>query len=180
MVNKYNYTALDGLVNINTLSPNKEYYYLVSKPKSLNPAAWGVEIAFYSLQKELLYHKKGSFANELPDKEVKHYTEQGDHNLPQGQRQEGIEFVRWSADGDLAYIFEYSVPSNYKHIFLDLTAKKIYSLEYKRENDFFVPPGFTRDYFNDILSKYNFGSKSTINDNPSKSIFVNKWYPIIK
>ena len=179
MVKQYNYTALGGLVNINTLSPNKEYYYQVSKPKSLNPAAWGVKIAFFNLKQGLLYHKKDKFANEVPSKDIKHSAEKGMFQLPKEQGLETIEFVRWSADGNMAYIFEYSIPSNYSHKFIDLREKKVYSLKYSRENDFFVPPGFSIDCFNEILSKYNISSESAINDKPTKNFLFDKWYPNI-
>ncbi len=69
MVEKYNHTVLGS--TINTLSPNKKYFYLVSKLKSLNPAAFGMKVAFFDVQGQLIYYKNDVYAQGLRDEQYK-------------------------------------------------------------------------------------------------------------
>ena len=54
-----------GLIDINTLSPNKLFYYKVKCAKELNKSAFGCPISFYEVADKLIYYKQDTFAHEL-------------------------------------------------------------------------------------------------------------------
>lgn len=107
---RYDYTDLDGFIRVNTLSPNARFYYRILKPREINFGNYGTEIAFFEVKDRLIYHRKDVFAHWLP-------------------ASDGIEFVEWTKDGNIAFFSEYSRDKVYDDICLDLSQRVSYRLD---------------------------------------------------
>ena len=118
----------DGLINLNTLSPNGLFYYKIKAAKELNKSAFGCPISFYDKTDKLIYYQKNTFAHELHSiKEQEYYRERMESNqyaLPFNEPI--IKLVSWSREGNVCYFLEYSEKStkrNYENIFLNFKFK---------------------------------------------------------
>jgi hypothetical protein len=182
MVEKYNYSTDDKLININTLSPCGKNFYRISKIKSLNPSAWGVKIAFLDIKNKLIFYQKNIFAHQLRDKKYDDYYFDNDYDykLPTVEDSDSLEFVRWSENGCISYILEWeykNIASTYTHKFIDLKNKKLYIKEVIDNEKFNVPHNFKMDFFKSTI--LTFESKSIINDKFQKKYLFNKWFPLV-
>lgn len=177
MVEKYNHTVLGSIIN--TLSPNKKYFYLVSKLKSLNPSAFGMEIAFLDMQGQLVYYQKNVYAQGLRDERYKdfYFNNENDYHFPE-IKEDSFELVKWSKDGSIAYIFEWKCENNnvtYMNKFIDLNKKIVYSKPYIKNENFIVPRNFEMSFFKTNILNYK--KEIIVNDTFKKRYFFNKWYP---
>ena len=126
---KFLYQYSGSLIQTNTLSPSGKFYYKLQKPNSINPASFACRIAFYDVNEELLYHRQKTYAHEIHDKdEVESLTLQmklgGSYQI-ENERPEhkSLELVRWSKQGNVAYILEYIIETHspiYESVFLHL------------------------------------------------------------
>lgn len=105
-MNEQMFRYKDGLVDIFTLSPNKNYYYKIRKPQSLNPSAFGCKIAFYSINGLLIYHHSKVFTHELHNNkelgEIKEKFLSSNYKFINTPNQPSLEFVKWSLQGNIA------------------------------------------------------------------------------
>ena len=120
--NKFKYKALKGLVNIDTLSPNKKLFYKIQKPFDFYWGCFVAKIAFYSVDRELLYYDSEFNANHL-----------GSLNVDN----EKLNFVNWSTDGTLAFFNErkYDDINVLYDTLIDFEESVVFKIEVgKREN----------------------------------------------
>lgn len=109
MEEDFSYRSLGGLVNIVTLSPSKEFYYRIRRPRLINKANYGCCIAFYDIQGNLVYHHRRARAHWL---------------APFDQ----VHFVKWSQKGRFALFHEYARGLLDDYVFLDLYRQQLYRL----------------------------------------------------
>ena len=116
---KYTYIALKGFVEINTQSPNGNFYYKITKPYDRYWGCFVCKIAFYKTDGTLIYHNPEFQANFL--------------NKPNSEK---LEFVNWSECGDFAFINERAVNdlNEFYFVLLDLKRKRKYKLKDYEDN----------------------------------------------
>lgn len=114
---RFTYKALGKLVNINTLSPNGNYYYKIQSPREINMGNYGGKIAFYEKNKTLLYHRNDCIAHGIPPGEV-------------------IEFVSWSRQGNMAHFYEFKRNYIYDIVFLDFDNNISFRLNQLNNDEF--------------------------------------------
>lgn len=160
---KFKYRDLDGLINIITLSPSFEFYYQVQKPVSINMSNFACLIAFYNMNGNLIYHRSSVMA---------HWLEPWNT----------IEVVRWSKEGDMAYMYEYNRNEVYESVFLNLSQQVCYRINELEDNFNLVNSLNIRNMSYDetsIIKKLqNLGYQSQpliVDDLPKSSL--NKWHP---
>jgi len=167
MLNRFQYKTKEGVININTLSPNMEFYYRIQRLRSLNPSAFGAKIAFFSIDNELLYYNKNRYSHELrclPNE------------ISESISEESIHLVKWSSDGNIVYILEYYMSENFD-TFIDLRKRIIISKKNHRYDSFIVPNSFSNDFLSQLMKKYEFKKERIKNDIFSENYFFNKWFP---
>ena len=135
----FNYFYKNGWIDINTLSPNEEFFYKLQHPIALNKSAFGCKVAFYSIKNELIYHKNEFYAHELHTKEeienIKDAIKIGRFDLIKPQL--NMEFVKWSIEGNMVFFWEYSSWNDLKSfesVFINLREKYCYRVD-EIEND---------------------------------------------
>ena len=187
------FTYSYGVINVNTLSPSKQFFYKLQKPKSLNPAAFGCKIVFYDISNELVYHRKKVYAYELHDKEeIEKGRKAMEAGMPYNESHtKKIELVRWSRQGNVAYFLEYFNWNDYNildSVILNLKNRVCYRIN-ELENHFQIIDQLKLEdgVFNEnetIESLESWGVKPGIffKDKIKKSglsslISNNKWYP---
>jgi hypothetical protein len=118
MTSTSNYTISvfpkDNRIIIFTLSPNRQYFYKIKTPKEFYKGAFCSQIAFFEINKNLLYHKQNQ------------YGQFGfNDNKP-------WEIVSWSKSGNIAYFVERdSLDSNLLyHILIDLKNREVSRTEF--------------------------------------------------
>lgn len=115
------YRGLNGLVNIDTLSPSGNYYYKVQKPISINMSNFACKIAFYNIDGVLIYYRKDALAHWL-------------------EPSQNIEVVKWSSEGNLVYFYEYKRDAIYDSVFLHLKDKYCFRID-ELKNDVEIVKG---------------------------------------
>lgn len=166
----YSYQNADGLIDIFTLSPNKEYYYRVQKPVSINMSNFACKIAFYNSDDQLLYFRNNTFAHWLKPWQT-------------------INLVIWSKQGNMAYFYEYARNNVYESVFLNLKERYCYRID-ELQNNFVIINGLQlkdREYDEDDvvreLQNAGINQYPLIKDELPASSFLdrlfskNKWYP---
>jgi hypothetical protein len=119
----------NGWININTLSPNNNYFYRITKPIELNKSASGCHISFFTIDGTLLYNRNlNFFAHELHSSEeikiLRNKLRSGAIDLP---TEENLQLAKWSIEGNLIYILEYSQTyRSYESVILNLKEKYCY------------------------------------------------------
>ncbi len=194
--NSFRYKSSDGIININTLSPSKSYYYIVRPPEELNKAAFGCKIAFYTIDKKLLYYRKKTYSHELHNKkEIASYRE----IMEAGKSFRNVlppkmEIVLWSGKGNVAYMLEHyrgNYDELYESVFLNLRELYCYRIDEIRDN-FKIVDGLElkdREYDEEEvikkLEELGLAKQPLIKDNiPKRSLLdnvlnTNKWYPAL-
>lgn len=126
---KFKYRSKDGWVNVNTLSPSGRWYYQIKMPVSLNPAAFGCRIAFFSIDGKLFYNRNKHYAHELhSEKEIQESLtalQNGLIRTPQAET-EPLAFVKWSEEGNMAFFREYSLEGDfsfYEDVFINFSER---------------------------------------------------------
>lgn len=107
-IEKFNYLALGGLIDINTLSPNRQFYYRLLKPKEITFGNYGTKLAFYDKSGSLLYHRSGVYSHEIKMSDNK------------------IGFVNWSVDGIMAYLLEFQKGEINEDLFINMVTQECY------------------------------------------------------
>ena len=188
----YHVNINKGLIDINTLAPNKLFYYKVKHAKELNKSAYGCPISFYNVAQELIYYKQNTFAHELHSIKERNYyrkmMETNDKNLP--LTEPVIKLVNWSKQGNWCYLLEYSeigAIKSYQNIFLDLKNKCSYRIDDLIDNRKFVNDNDVIDSAFDeniILRKLelenincDYSIPDKINDGLLDNLYKSQWYP---
>lgn len=193
-----NYFITLDLIRTNALSPNHNYFYKINEPISLNPSAFGSKTAFFSLPDErLIYYNSNVVLHEL------HLKEEIDKNYIQMLRKKTfdmkpkenlLDFVWWSLQGNMSYFLEYRIGRNYQpiynSIFLHLYEGYYYSID-ECKNNFAIINNLKlkdREYDEVVIIKklQDLGLKKypVLKDNIFKRDFIdklfnkNKWYPM--
>jgi len=193
-----NYFITLDLIRTNALSPNHNYFYKINEPISLNPSAFGSKTAFFSLPDErLIYYNSNVVLHEL------HLKEEIDKNYIQMLRKKTfdmkpkenlLDFVWWSLQGNMSYFLEYRIGRNYQpiynSIFLHLYEGYYYSID-ECKNNFAIINNLKlkdREYDEEVIIKklQDLGLKKypVLKDNIFKRDFIdklfnkNKWYPM--
>ena len=160
---------MDGLVDINTLSPNENFWYKIQKPFDATMGNFVSRIAFFDINEKLIYHRKDAFAHWLK---------------PWHQ----IEFVKWSRQGNMAYFYEFKINSIYDSVFLNLKDEISFRID-ERKNDFAIVESLNlRNWYydeNEVLQKLEslkIFKRSLYTDPVNKSLLDrivnrNNWYP---
>lgn len=187
--NSFNYKSREGLVNINTLSPSGNFYYLVQEPRSLNPASFGCKIAFFRIDNKLIFHNKNSYAHELHNKEEVEAIR--NQKVIDPYSTASLELVKWSYEGNMCYILEY-YPSNevirYESVFINLKDSYCFRIDELINNHQIIDSLKLKDknYNEESLIKtlIQFGvRKEALLCDPIKRFQIfgkNRWYPQIK
>ncbi len=190
---KYRYKDINGLIDVNTLSPCGKFYYKLQAPVALNPSAFGCKVAFFTIHDELLYHRRKMFAHELHDKSELERERQkmNSYNFSEQGDNKTIEIVRWSKGGNMVYFLEHlSWNQNkvFNSVFINLKDKFCYRIN-ELDNDFEIVTQLEikNEFYdeNEIegkLNAYGFIKEKLIKDSIGNGLFGgmfwrNKWYP---
>jgi hypothetical protein len=134
MTSTSNYTIpvfpKDNTITISTLSPNGQYFYKIKTPKEFYKGAFCSQIAFFDIDKNLLYHKQNQY---------------GQFGFSENKP---WEIVSWSKSGNIAYFVERdSLDSNLLyHILIDLKNKEVSRTEF----DFTDKDKWTSELFHNL------------------------------
>lgn len=192
--NSFRYKSADGIIDVDTLSPSQLYYFVVRPPEELNKSAFGCKIAFYDINKNLLYYKKKTYAHELHNKrEIAYYreimeSEKSFKNIPSPK----MEIVLWSSNGNVAYMLEFSRGSDrgfYWSVFLNLRERYGYRID-ETQNNFkivdelnLIDGKYDEEEVMKKLEELGLAKQPLIKDNiPKRSLLdnvlnINKWHP---
>lgn len=99
-----------GLIIKDNFSPNGKFYYKIKFPVSLNPSAFGCEIAFFDRNDGLLYHNQDAYAHEVNDPadiEAKRIESLLPNKTSFPQQDPILRIATWSKQGNIVYILEY-------------------------------------------------------------------------
>ena len=192
----FQYKSPNGLVNVNTLSPSKSYFFRLKEPREINKSAFGCQLSFWRLADDrLLYYRGGSQAHEIHSKEeidlLRKKMENNEFD-PSISEQKSLVFVHWSNKGNLAYFIEVDRRQP-KEIFdsVILCLKDEYSFRIDELRNNFVlanEMGLTKNFFDEDsvlqrLSLLNYQKfplyKDTVTNNKLVSAIFpkQKWYP---
>jgi hypothetical protein len=103
----------DRTIKISTISPNGKFFYKIKEPKDLYWGLFCSPIAFFDIQGNLLYYKKGRFA-QFGLKRTKEW-----------------EAISWSSSGNFAFFIERNSPKSLRYILLDLVNKTVAETDFK-------------------------------------------------
>jgi len=170
LMESFFYTDLKGLIEINTLNPGKFFYYKVQRPISINMSNFACRIFFCNMNNSLIYYRHNVLA----------------HWLEPCQK---IELVKWSKQGNVAYLYEYQRNEVYESVFINLKEKYCYRID-EMKNNFEIVHNFNlrdREFDEDeIISKLGgigLQRQPLIKDEIPVANFLgrllnrNKWYP---
>lgn len=104
-------------VQIDTLSPNKKYYYKFQEPKDLYWGLFCCKLAFFNIDNEIIYYNSGQYAQCC-------WHKNNEWNL-----------VFYSESGYMAFFIERNSPKTLSHVFIDLANKKVYRKEFTNDGD---------------------------------------------
>lgn len=190
---KFNYISSDGLLNINTLSPNKQFFYKVKKVVELNKSAFGCKVSFYDYNDYLIYYRSNVFAYEIHDKYViKAASQTLKLDRSSIAQFHGIDVVKWSIQGNVVYILEFLNKDEtqiFDSVFINLKEQYCYRIN-EIENKFSLIDSLNladRTFDENIvlqkLGKNNFRKEELIKDDPHPTSFFgevlrsDRWYP---
>jgi len=186
------------LIRTNALSPNHNYFYKINVPSSLNPSAFGCKAAFFSLPHEsLIYYNSNVVLHELHLKEKidqKYQQMLKKKTFDMKPKENLLDFVWWSLQGNMSYFLEYKIGRNYEpiynSIFLHLYEGYYYSID-ESKNNFDIINSLKlkdREFDQEVITKklQDLGLKRhpVLKDKFFKRDFIdklfnkNKWYPI--
>ena len=161
--NKYQFSWGDNLLNLNSLSPNKKYFYQIQEPFDFYWGWFIAKISFLDINKNLIYYNSKYYA--CPIK-----SEIEDQN----------KYVSYSECGNYAYFSEFKDFKNSYHILIDLKEKKFKRLKKKSEREIFSI-NLSKDGFKneDLKIFQNTEWKSNIiNKRTERNLFFCKiWFP---
>ena len=157
---KFQYSKLKGFIDINTLSPNQQFYYKMSAINESSMAWWCCKIAFYDEANNLIYYRS----------DIKNAWQQPFNK---------VNFVKWSQDGNYALIFEFIRDQTNDFLLMDLANQIAFRINRKNENCTFLDD-LQNLYYNgtdiaDQILKLGGTSQKFVKD-PNNGLFQ-KWYP---
>ena len=103
---KYHFNWGDKLIEFNSLSPNGNFYYQITKPHDMYWGLFVARISFLDLNNNLIYLDSNNYANPLQD----------NSNAP-------ISYCKYSKDGNLAYYNQRVDLKTINHVLVDLKRK---------------------------------------------------------
>lgn len=186
---KFNIYYEKGWVDTNTLSPSGKFYYQIQKPVSLNKAAFGSRIAFFSSDRKLLYNRNENYAHELhsEDEIARMNTLLEINTIRNGNTQ--LKFVKWSTEGNMAFFREYKSMGKlvfYEDVFINLLAKYSFRLDTIKDKIFTekinpIDEAFSEIEIINLLDENGFTQYPLITDS-KKQLWIdrnvfNKWMP---
>jgi hypothetical protein len=109
-----NVNLQDGFVRLNTISPNKQFYYRITEPKEVTNGNWGCKIKFCDISGKVIYYNSEVFAHWI------------DINI-----EEKFEFkvVVWSKDCEVALYYEFNNRISYEFAILFLKENYLYKID---------------------------------------------------
>lgn len=183
----------NGWVNINTDSPNRSFFYKLQFPVELNKSAFGCKVAFFSVKEELIYYNSKCFAHELHTKEDVEFNRAAvqSEKYELIKPRESMEFVKWSVEGNMAFISEYNFyDKSIESVFIHL--KELYCYRIcEEENDFDIisrirpiDQKYSEEEALGIMDSLDYIKQPLVTDeikhNGIFKFFGKKWYPKIK
>jgi hypothetical protein len=134
----FKYRSSNGFLNLNTSSPSGNFFYRVKTPKELNKSAFGCEIAFFDIEKKLIYRRSRVFAHELHGKAVIDFERrQMELHTITTTDKSTIQVVSWSKQENFVYFLEHK-SGNYKKfyesVFLNLKDQNCYRIDELKDN----------------------------------------------
>ena len=105
-------------MNLNSLSPNKKYFYQIQEPFDFYWGWFIAKISFLDINKNLIYYNSKYYACPIKS-EIK------DQN----------KYVSYSEFGNYAFFSEFKDFKNSYHILIDLKEKKFKRLKKKSERE---------------------------------------------
>ena len=103
-------------VQIDTLSPNRKYYYKFQDPDDMYWGLFCCKLAFFNIDGELIYYNADQYAQ-------------------CGIGNNEWDFVFYSQSGDIAFFVERNSTKTLAHVLIDLANKKIFRKEYTNESE---------------------------------------------
>jgi hypothetical protein len=116
---KFQYSNLNGFIEINTVSPNHQFYYKMSTINEVSMAWWCCRIAFYDSSNNIIYYRS-------------------DINTAWQAPFNKLNFVKWSEDGNYTLIFEYRKDTTNDFLLMDLVNKNAFRINSKNDNCSFL------------------------------------------
>ncbi|MCU4190269.1 hypothetical protein M9Q43_13980 [Flavobacterium sp. HXWNR29] len=163
--NKYKFNWGDNLVNINTLSPNKKYFYQIQKPFDFYWGWFVAKISFLDIKKEIIYYNNQYYACPINSSE-----------------ENDFKYVSFSECGNYAYFCEFKDFKNVYHILINFKERKFKRIKKKSEKEI-ITTNLTKDGFNteDLkIFEYTKWELTQINKRFERNIFFCKiWFPKI-
>ena len=158
---------LNGFVNLDTLSPNGNLYYQITKPMEISMGNWVCRLRFMDRSGVIHYYNSERFS----------------HNLSQN----AFVNVKWSHDGTCAFFYEYKRNEIYDLVLLDFKESKHYRLkvsEYEkiidkiRDQEYFDKREIMNDFISAKAIQKNINKSSVMNDSKFKFPFLKqRWFP---
>lgn len=184
-----------AVVKTNTMSPNGKFFYKIQEPKAINPSAFAVKAFFLSIKNNsLIYFNSKALLHELHNKEdiqdkLKQMWDKKDFDqLPKSYT---LDFVWWSAEGNMCYFIEYKIENNftpsYTFVFLNLEKQMCYRIP-ETDSNFIDKFNLKDKCYDEKQVEYELNNRSNekyllIKDKiPSQSFLETlfdkkKWYP---
>jgi hypothetical protein len=114
---KYDFSWNNNFVNLNSLSPNKKYFYQIKTPIDYYWGLFLAEISFLDINKNLIYYNSGYYASPINT-----------------NTENNLKYVSYSESGEYAYFIERKDLNNLNHILINLNDKMFKSVKWKSES----------------------------------------------
>ncbi len=105
----------EGWPEINTLSPNQQFFYKISEPQEVQWGIWICKVALFTTQNKSLYYRQGYFANLMPNTNI----------------------VKWSSDGRFALFNEFLLNKLCDYVIIDLSLEICYRVRWTKQTEAF-------------------------------------------
>ena len=162
---KYQYSWGNNLVNLNSLSPNKKYFYQIQEPEDFYWGYFIAKISFLDINQNLIYFNNNYYACPINSGKENDY-----------------KYVSYSECGEFAYFSEFKDFENSYHVLINLKDKKFKRVKKKSDRSYSLS-NFTNDGFKKEDLKL-FEKKEWIDTPKNKHhkrffFFFNIWFPKI-
>jgi hypothetical protein len=165
-----NVNLQDGFVQLDTLSPNKQFYYRITEPVEVTMGNWGCNIKFCEISGKVIYYNAEVFAHEL------HIDTKAEFEF---------NVVYWSKDGEVALYYEFLAAKTYDFAILFLRENCLYKIDlYDNKapdfNEMILKVQNSNSSEIEDFFKESFTKTPFIVDSDTPSFFrKKKWYPEI-
>ena len=163
--NKYQFSWGDNLLNLNSLSPNKKYFYQIQEPFDFYWGWFIAKISFLDLNKNIIYYNSQYYACPINP-----------------ENENDFRYVSYSKCGEYAYFSEFKDFKNSYHILINLKDKKFKRVKRNSERSYslcnFTNNGFQKE---DLKIFENYEWIETPKNKRIKRyfFFFNIWFPKI-